>query len=183
MDADVIVPVPDSGIYAALGYAEESGIPFDMALSRNHYVGQTFIDPGVKASRQRLVTSKLQPIPEAVAGKRVCLVDDSIVRGNTSRARVQTIRQAGATEVHMRVSCPPHRFGCYFGIDFPERESLLANKVPEADLARHLRLDTLGYLSKEGMLGCVKTARPEDFCCACFDGNYPVLPDALDERP
>ena len=181
VDADVIVPVPDSGLYAALGYAEASGIPLDMALSRNHYVGRTFIDPAVKSSRLKLAISKLQPIPEAVKGKRICLIDDSIVRGNTSRARVHTLRDAGATEVHMRVSCPPHRHGCYFGIDFPEREALLANKVPEHDLCRALRLDSLGYLSQAGMLSCVKARRPEDYCCACFDGQYPVTPDALAE--
>lgn len=182
VDADVIVPVPDSGLYAALGYAEQSGIPLDLALSRNHYVGRTFIDPAVKSSRLKLATSKLQPIPEAIAGKRVCLIDDSIVRGNTCRARVSTIREAGAREVHMRVSCPPHRFGCYFGIDFPECESLLANRIPERDLCRSLRLDSLHYLSQAGMLSCVKAHRPEDYCCACFDGKYPVLPDELD-RP
>lgn len=182
VDADIIVPVPDSGMYAALGYAEVSGIPLDMALSRNHYVGRTFIDPELGSSRQKLVGRKLQPIAEALIGKRVCLVDDSIVRGSTSRARVHTIRQVGAREVHMRISCPPHRFGCYFGIDFPERESLLANKVPAGDLCRSLRLDSLGYLSKEGMLSCVKARRPEDYCCACFDGEYPILPDQLDRR-
>ena len=182
VDADVIVPVPDSGIYAALGFAEESGIPLDMALSRNHYVGRTFIDPGLKVSRKNLASRKLQPIPEAIKGKRICLVDDSIVRGVTSRARVRTIREAGAKEVHMRVSCPPHRYGCYFGIDFPDRESLLANKESEAGMRRALRLDSLAYLSKEGMLSCMKARKPEDFCCACFDGNYPVMPDQLDTR-
>jgi amidophosphoribosyltransferase len=180
--ADVIVPVPDSGLYAALGFAEQSGIPLDMALSRNHYVGRTFIDPGLGASRLSLATSKLQPIPEAIAGKRICLIDDSIVRGNTCRARVHTIREAGAREVHMRVSCPPHRFGCYFGIDFPERASLLANKIPERDLCRSLRLDSLAYLSQAGMLSCVKAHPPQDYCCACFDGQYPVMPDQLEQR-
>jgi amidophosphoribosyltransferase len=170
VDADIIVPVPDSGVYAALGFAEESGIPLDFALSRNHYVGRTFIDPGVSSSRQKLVSRKLQPIAEAIEGKRVCLVDDSIVR------------EVGAKEVHMRISCPPHKYGCYFGIDFPERESLLANKVSRDDLCRSLRLDSLGYLSKEGMLSCVKARRPEDYCCACFDGLYPILPDHLDRR-
>jgi len=182
VEADVIVPVPDSGLYAALGFAEESGIPLDVALSRNHYVGRTFIDPGQGTSRLNLATSKLQPIPEAIAGKRICLIDDSIVRGNTCRARVSTIREAGAKEVHMRVSCPPHRFGCYFGIDFPERSALLANKVPERDLRRSLRLDSLAYLSQAGMLACVRAHPPEDYCCACFDGEYPVVPDQLERR-
>lgn len=182
VDADVVVPVPDSGMYAALGYAEVSGLPFDLGLSRNHYVGRTFIDPGLTC-RSKLVNRKIQPIPEALRGKRVCLVDDSIVRGTTSRARVHTLRQAGVKEVHMRISCPPHRFGCYFGIDFPERDQLLANRVECEDLCRALRLDSLGYLSKEGMLSCVKAHLPQDYCCACFDGDYPVLPDRLDAPP
>ena len=182
VDADVVMPIPDSGMYAALGFAEESGIPFDMGLSRNHYVGRTFIDPGL-TSRRKLVSKKLQPIPEALQGKRICLIEDSIVRGSTSRARVHTLREAGAREIHMRVSCPPHRHGCYFGIDFPEREALLANKVPEEDICRALRLDSLAYLSQEGMLSCVKAFAPTDYCCACFDGEYPVCPDELDAPP
>ena len=178
VEADVIMPVPDSGMYAALGYAEESGIPFDVGLSRNHYIGRTFIDPGL-VSRRTLVTQKLQPIAEALRGKRVCLVEDSIVRGSTSRARIHVIREAGVREIHMRVSCPPHRYGCYFGIDFPEKEALLANKVPPDSLCATLRLDSLAYLSQEGMLSCVRARGPEDYCCACFDGNYPVVPDAF----
>jgi len=181
-DVDVVMPVPDGGMYAALGFAEQANLPLDMGISRNHYVGRTFIDPGL-VSRKKLVTRKLQPIPEALAGKRICLVDDSIVRGSTSRARVRALREAGASEIHMRVSCPPHRFGCYFGIDFPEKANLLANKVAEEDRCRALRLDSLGYLSKEGMLSCVKAHGPEDYCCACFDGDYAVMPDTLDEPP
>ncbi len=179
VDADVIVPVPDSGMYAALGYAEESGIPLDMGLTRNHYVGRTFIDPGI-TSRRKMVMRKLQPIVEALRGKRICLIEDSIVRGSTSRARVQTLRDIGTKEVHMRVSCPPHRFGCFFGIDFPRREELLANKVPPDQLCRTLRLDSLVYLSQEGMLSCVTAFKPEDYCCACFDGNYPTPPELVE---
>lgn len=178
-DVDVVIPVPDSGIYAALGYAEEAGLPFDMGLSRNHYVGRTFIDPGL-VSRNRLVRRKLQPIAEALRGKRICLVEDSIVRGTTSRARIHTLRDVGVQEIHMRVSCPPHRHGCYFGIDFPERERLLANKVNDGEMARALRLDSLGYLSLEGMLGCVSAHPPEDYCCACFSGDYPVEPEPVE---
>lgn len=178
VEADVVMPIPDSGMYAALGYAEESGIPFDMGLSRNHYVGRTFIDPGL-ISRLKLVTQKLQPIAEAIRGKRICLIEDSIVRGSTCRARVHALRAVGAKEIHMRVSCPSHRFGCYFGIDFPEREALLANKVPGEELARALRLDSLVYLSRDGMLSCVKAFPPDAYCCACFDGQYPVLPEQL----
>ena len=182
VEADVVIPVPDSGMYAALGFAEESGLPFDLGLSRNHYVGRTFIDPGI-FSRRKMVSRKLQPIAEALRGKRICLVDDSIVRGTTSRARIHTLREVGVKEIHMRISCPPHRYGCYFGIDFPKRNSLLANKVAEEELCRSLRVDSLAYLSKEGMLSCVRNGAPEDYCCACFDGNYPVLPDRLDAPP
>ena len=178
-DADVVIPVPDSGIYAALGYAEQSGLPFDMGLSRNHYVGRTFIDPGL-VSRNRLVRRKLQPISEALHGKRICLVEDSIVRGTTSRARIRTLRDVGVKEIHMRVSCPPHRYGCYFGIDFPERERLLANKVAADQMAQTLHLDSLGYLSLEGMLGCAEAHPPEEYCCACFSGDYPIIPESLD---
>ncbi|OPZ26786.1 MAG: Amidophosphoribosyltransferase precursor [Lentisphaerae bacterium ADurb.BinA184] len=181
--ADVVIPVPDSGTFAALGFAEESKLPFDMGFTRNHYVGRTFIDPGQRLSRRKLVARKLQPIAEAVAGRRVCLVEDSIVRGNTCQARVRTLRDAGAREVHMRVSCPPHRCGCYFGIDFPESGQLLANQAPLEQMRERLRLDSLAYLSKDGMLSCVRRYRPEDYCCACFDGRYPVEPDTLDERP
>jgi len=180
VDADVIIPVPDSGMFAALGYAEESGIPLDMGLTRNHYVGRTFIDPGIVPRRQ-LVMRKLQPIVEALRGKRICLIEDSIVRGSTSRARVQSLRDIGVREVHMRVSCPPHRYGCYFGIDFPHREELLANRVPPEEIRRVLRLDSLEYLSQEGMLSCVKAWRPEDYCCACFDGKYPTQPELIEE--
>lgn len=176
VDADVIVPVPDSGLYPALGFAEQSGIPLDMGISRNHYVGRSFIDPGI-TSRKLMINRKLQPIVEAIRGKRVCLVDDSIVRGSTSRARCHAIREAGAKEVHLRIVCPPHRFGCYFGIDFPERNQLLANNIPTVEeIARHLKLDSLAYLSQEGMLSCVKAHPANAYCCACFDGVYPVEP-------
>lgn len=181
VDADVVVPVPDSGLFAALGYAEEAGMPLDMGFTRNHYVGRTFIDPGL-ISRQLLVSRKLHPIAEAVNGKRVCLVEDSIVRGSTSRARIHTIRQAGAREVHMRVSCPPHRYGCFFGIDFPERDELIANKMDLDELCRSLRLDSLAYLSRDGMLGCMQAYKSEDYCCACFDGQYPVEPEFVNQK-
>ena len=179
---DVVMPVPDSGMYAALGYAEQSGIPFDMGLSRNHYVGRTFIDPGL-SSRRKLVQRKMQPIDEAIRGKRICLIEDSIVRGSTSRARIHTLREAGAKEIHMRVTCPPHRHGCYFGIDFPDREKLIANKIPSVEeLAKHLHLDSLAYLSQEGMLSCVKAHPAKDYCCACFDGDYPVIPEMVEDE-
>ncbi len=181
VDADIIVPMPDSGMYAGLGYAEESGIPFDLGISRNHYIGRTFIDPGL-VSRQKLVTRKLQPIAEALVGKRVCILEDSIVRGSTSRARIHALREVGVKEIHMRVSCPPHKHGCYFGIDFPKKEELLANKVSADELGEALGLDSLAYLSQEGMLSCVNAYNPEDYCCACFDGRYPVRPEALEKE-
>ncbi len=187
-DVDVVMPVPDSGTYAALGYAEQSGVPFDMGLSRNHYVGRTFIDPGL-SSRRKLVQRKMQPIVEALKGKRICLIEDSIVRGSTSKARIHTLREAGAREIHMRVTCPPHRHGCYFGIDFPDREKLMANKVGGtgaeflAEMARQLQLDSLAYLSQEGMLSCVTAHPAKDYCCACFDGEYPVIPDVMNAAP
>jgi len=178
VEADIIIPMPDSGMFAALGYAEEVKIPFDMGITRNHYVGRTFIDPGAKG-RQRMVMRKLQPIAEAVVGKRVCIIEDSIVRGSTCRARVKALREVGAKEVHMRVSCPPHRFGCYYGIDFPEREKLFANKFEPECYHKVLGLDSLAYLSEEGMLASVKNYPPEDYCRACFNGEYPVPPEMV----
>ena len=180
-EADMVIPVPDSGSSAALGFSRRSGIPLDYGFIRNHYIGRTFIMPEA-STRRSSVDLKISILPDVVRGKRVVVVDDSIVRGNTARNRVSGLRAAGAREVHLRVSCPPHRFGCYFGIDFPEREALLANKVPLRDLCRSLRLDSLSFLSQTGMLSCVRTRKPEDFCCACFDGEYPVLPDELDKR-
>lgn len=174
-ECDMVMPVPDSGMFAAMGFARELGIPMDMGFTRNHYVGRTFIDPG-HATRAAMVMRKLQPIPEAIQGKRVCVVEDSIVRGTTSKARIKALREAGAAEVHMRISCPPHRFACFFGIDFPEETSLIANRYSVDEIGRILDLDSLGYLSAEGMLSCVNAHPPEDYCTACFTGDYPVAP-------
>jgi amidophosphoribosyltransferase len=175
VDCDVVAPVPDSGMFAALGFSRELGIPFDMCFTRNHYIGRTFIDPS-QAGRTAMVTRKLQPIPDAVRGRRLCVVEDSIVRGTTSRARIRALREAGAKEVHMRVCCPPHRFGCYFGIDFPEQSCLIARNYSIEQIAGILGLDSLGYLSREGMLAGVSAHPPSDYCTACFDGDYPVAP-------
>ncbi len=175
VECDIVAPVPDSGMFAAMGFARELGLPFDMCFTRNHYVGRTFIDPA-SAHRATMVMRKLQPIPEAVKGKRLCVVEDSIVRGTTSRARIRSLREAGASEVHMRVSCPPQKFGCYFGIDFPEPSKLIAGNLSVEEIAEQLKLDSLGYLSKEGMLSCVRAHNPYDYCTACFDGEYPVKP-------
>ena len=175
VDCDIVMPVPDSGMFAALGFSRELGIPFDMGFTRNHYVGRTFIDP-TAAARSAMVMRKLQPIAEAIRGRRVCVVEDSIVRGTTSTARIDALRQTGAREVHMRVSCPPHRFGCYFGIDFPERSRLAAYERTVDQVCDMLGLDSLGYLSLDGMLSCVSAHAPEDYCTACFSGRYPVDP-------
>ena len=180
-ECDMVMPVPDSGMFAAMGFARELGIPLDMGFTRNHYVGRTFIDPG-HATRAAMVMRKLQPIPEAIQGKKVCVVEDSIVRGTTSKARIKALREAGAVEVHMRISCPPHRFACFFGIDFPEEESLIANRYSVKEIEKILDLDSLGYLSVEGMLGCVTAHPPTDYCTACFTGDYPVTPPAKSVR-
>jgi len=172
---DMVMPVPDSGMFAAMGYAREIGVNLDMGFTRNHYVGRTFIDPG-QAARPAMVMRKLQAIPEAIKGRRLCVVEDSIVRGTTSRTRIKALREAGAREIHMRVSCPPHRHGCYFGIDFPSEERLIAHSRSIEEITELLGLDSLAYLSVEGMLSCVRAHKTSDYCTACFTGDYPVLP-------
>ena len=175
VDADIVVPVPDSGNYAALGFAEELGIPYSHAFVRNHYIGRTFLQPS-QLIRDFNVRVKLNLIKEAVAGKRVVVVDDSIVRGTTARARVVNLREAGAKEVHMRVSCPPHRFACHYGIDFPDPEKLLANQCSMDQIREYLGADSIGYLDVEGMVAA--TGQPESsFCLACFTGDYPIPVD------
>lgn len=174
-EADIVVPVPDSGNYAALGFAEELGIPYNHAFVRNHYIGRTFIQP-TQLIRDFNVRVKLNLIKEAVAGKRVVVVDDSIVRGTTARARVVNLREAGAKEVHMRISCPPHRFACHYGIDFPDPEKLLANQHSLDEIREYLGADSIGYLDIAAMVRATK--QPADsFCLACFNGEYPVPVD------
>ncbi|HPC94572.1 MAG TPA: amidophosphoribosyltransferase [Sedimentisphaerales bacterium] len=172
VEADVVIPVPDSGTSAAIGYAEESGIPFDMGLVRSHYIGRTFISPEQKM-REVEVRLKLAVIKEAVAGKRVVVVDDSIVRGTTTRGKIRTLREAGATEIHMRVSCPPIRHPCYYGIDFPTKEELLANNRNLDEIKEFLEVDSVGYLSLEGMLSCAALPA-EHYCTACWSGKYRI---------
>ncbi|QSR89686.1 amidophosphoribosyltransferase [Methylacidiphilum caldifontis] len=172
VDADIVVPVPDSGNYAALGYSEQSAIPYYPAFVRNHYIGRTFIQP-TQLIRDFSVRIKLNLIQQAIKGKRVIVVDDSIVRGTTARARVVNLREAGAKEVHIRVSCPPHRFPCHYGIDFPNPKSLLANQLAPEDICKYLGADSIGYLSYEAMIKACSEAHT-DFCTACFTGNYPV---------
>ena len=175
VEADLVVPVPDSGNYAALGFAEELNIPYEHAFVRNHYIGRTFLQP-TQLIRDFNVRVKLNLIKEAVAGKRVVVVDDSIVRGTTARARVVNLREAGAKEVHMRVSCPPHRFACHYGIDFPDPEKLLANQMPMDEIANTSARTASATSMSTGMVRA--TGRNgEQFCLACFTGEYPVPVD------
>jgi amidophosphoribosyltransferase len=172
VDADVVIPVPDSGNYCALGYSEETKIPVEFAFVRNHYIGRTFLQPS-QLIRDFNVRVKLNLIGKAVAGKKVIVVDDSIVRGTTARARVVTLREAGAKEVHVRVSCPPHRHPCHYGIDFPTSNELIANKYSAEGMKAYLGADSIGYLSLDGMIRA--TGHPTNkFCAACFTGDYPV---------
>jgi amidophosphoribosyltransferase len=172
VDADLVIPVPDSGNYAALGFSQESGIPYDAAFVRNHYVGRTFLNPS-QLAREFGVKMKLNIIKERVAGKRVVVVDDSIVRGTTARSRVVNLRNAGAKEVHIRISCPPHRFPCHYGIDFPDPSDLIANQKSMQEITKYLQADSLGYLDEAGMVRA--TGRAENkFCMACFNQKYPV---------
>jgi amidophosphoribosyltransferase len=171
VEADLVIPIPDSGNSAAIGYAEASGIPFDFGITRNHYIGRTFIQPQ-QAIRDFGVRVKLNPVRDIIAGKRVVVVEDSIVRGTTTVMRMNSIREAGAKQVHLRVSCPPIQWPCHYGIDFATREELIAANKSVDEIREFLGVDSLGYLSKEGMLACMKDGA--DFCTACFDGNYPV---------
>ncbi len=172
VEADVVVPVPDSGMPPSLGYSEESGIPFELALIRNHYIGRTFIEPE-HAIRHFGVKLKLNPVREALQGKRVILVDDSIVRGTTSRKIVKMVRDAGAREVHMRISSPPTTHPCFYGIDTPTRKELIASSHEVEDIRRYITADSLGYLSVEQMMEAVPS-RKDGYCMACFTGSYPI---------
>lgn len=169
--ADFVMPIPDSGVYAALGYAQAANIPFEVGMIRNHYIGRTFIQPS-QFIRDFRVRIKLNPIEEIIKGKKVIVVEDSIVRGTTSRSRIEEIRQAGAKEIHMRISCPPIRFPCFYGIDFPSRKELVAHSRTVQEIADFIQVDSLAYLSLEGMLSVMK--EKGCFCHACFSGDYPV---------
>lgn len=170
--ADLVTPVPDSGMFAAMGYAEETGMPFKMGLIRSHYVGRTFIEPA-QSIRHFGVKLKLSAVRGVIEGKRVVVVDDSIVRGVTSRKLVQLVRSGGAREVHMRISSPPITHSCFYGIDTPTREELIASSKSLDEITTFLTADSLQYLSLEGLLGAV-APHQEHFCCACFTGQYPV---------
>ena len=174
VDADLVMPFPDSGNYAAIGYAEESGIPFEMAMIRNHYVGRSFIQP-TQSMRDFAVRVKLNPVRELIRNKEIIIIEDSIIRGTTARTRVKALRDLGAKKVHMRISCPPHRFPCYYGIDFSTKGELIASGRSQEEISKALGMDTLHYLSIEGMLEASGVENPENkFCKACFDGSYPV---------
>ncbi|MFZ7125129.1 MAG: amidophosphoribosyltransferase [Desulfobacterales bacterium] len=174
VEADLVMPFPDSGTYAALGYSEESKIPFEMGMIRNHYIGRTFIQP-TQSMRDFGVRVKLNPVKELLRGKSIIIVEDSIIRGTTVKTRVKSLREMGVKEVHMRVAGPPHRHPCHYGIDFPTEGELIAARMPVEKLTRHLGLDSLHYLSLNGLLESTGVRDPEDyFCKACFDGCYPV---------
>ena len=174
VEADIVIPIPDSGNSAALGFAEESKLPFETGLIRNHYIGRTFIQPS-QFIRDFRVKIKLNPIKDVLKGKRICIVEDSIVRGTTSKSRVRTLREAGAKEIHMRVSCPPLKFPCFYGIDFPTKKELVASKHDVAWIRDFIGADSLEYLSLQGMLNSMPLSK-ECFCTACFTGAYPLNP-------
>ena len=179
-EADVVIPVPDSGVPAAIGYAGERGVPFEMGLIRSHYVGRTFIEPQ-ESIRHFGVRLKLNPVQSIIKGKRVVVIDDSIVRGTTSRKIIKMIRDAGAREVHLRISSPPTQWPCFYGIDTPTRRELIASSHSVDEIARYVTADSLGYLSLDGMLGAVtetgdktRDTDPTHFCHACFSGDYSI---------
>ncbi len=171
VEADLVMPIPDSGNFAALGYSQESKIPFVLGMTRNHYVGRTFIQPAQEI-RDLKVRVKFNPIREIIKGKRVIIVDDSIIRGTTTKARVKSLREVGAKAIHLRVSCPPTKFSCFYGIDFPTKKELIANRMSLAEIREFLGVESLGYLSLEGMLKAV--GKPADYCTACWSGTYPI---------
>jgi len=173
VDADLVVPVPDSGVTAAVGYAAESGLPFRFALIRNHYVGRTFIEPR-QSVRDFGVKLKLNPVRSLLQGKRVVLIDDSIVRGTTSRKIVRMIRNAGAKEVHMRISCPPTISPCFYGVDTPSRKQLIAANKSVDEIREYIGADSLAYLSLEGLKQACGEGEQASYCTACYTGNYPT---------
>ncbi|MBT8359401.1 MAG: amidophosphoribosyltransferase [Deltaproteobacteria bacterium] len=175
VDGDFVMPFPDSGNYAAIGYSHESGIPLEFGVIRNHYVGRTFIQP-TQTMRDFNVRVKLNPVHSFIKGKRVIIIEDSIIRGTTGKSRIQSLRNAGVKEVHMLVSCPPTRHACYYGIDFPSTKELIASNNEVKIIADYLGLDSLYYLSIEGMVEATGMTI-NDFCLACYTADYPVAPD------
>ena len=180
VDADLVIPVPESGTPAAIGYAKESGIPFGLGLVKNSYVGRTFIQPS-QTIRQLGIRLKLNPLREIIEGKRIVVVDDSIVRGNTQRAIVRMLREAGAREIHVRISSPPVKWPCYYGIDFATRAELIANGLEVEEIRRSIGADSLGYVSLDGLITATQVAS-DRLCSACFTGEYPIrIPEDLSE--
>ncbi len=177
--ADCVIGVPDSGTSAALGFAQASNIPLEVGIIRNHYIGRTFIQP-YQDKRDFGVKLKFNLLKEVIKDKRVVIVDDSIVRGTTSKIRVKNFRNMGAKEVHLRISCPPHRFGCVYGIDFPDARKLIAHNMSLDEIKEFLEVDSIGYLSLEGMLSCFRYP-PQSYCTACWDGRYPVKFQSFDK--
>jgi len=169
------MPFPDSGNYAAIGFCQKSGMPLEMGIIRNHYAGRTFIEPA-QSMRDFGVRVKLNPVREILDGKRVVIVEDSIIRGTTSKMRIKTLRKAGAKEIHMMVSCPPHRHPCYYGIDFSTKGELIAAQNSVEEIKRFIGLDSLCYLSLDGMVEATGLHQ-DSFCLACFNGKYPVKPE------
>ncbi|MFW2331608.1 MAG: amidophosphoribosyltransferase [Nitrospinota bacterium] len=180
VDADLVAPVPDSGVVAALGYAQASNIPYEKAIIRNHYVGRTFIEPS-SSIRNFGIKIKLNPIKSLIKNKKVVLVDDSIVRGTTSRKLIKMVREAGAKEIHFRISSPPTTHPCYYGIDTPNRTELIAATYSEDEIAKYLEVDSLAYLSFDKMFEAVQ-GTSTDFCHACFSGDYPVAINKTDSQ-
>ncbi len=173
VDADMVIPVPDSGVAAALGYAQQAKIPFEMAIMRNHYVGRTFIEP-TQEIRNLKVKMKLSPIKHKIEGKKIVVIDDSIVRGTTSKRIVQMLKDAGAKEVHMRIAAPATTGPCYYGVDTPTKEELIASKMSVEAICKYIEADSLAYLSIDGIIKAIKDKK-ENYCFACFDGDYPIL--------
>ncbi|MEZ0574838.1 amidophosphoribosyltransferase [Halodesulfovibrio aestuarii] len=171
VDADFVMPFPDSGIYCAVGYAQESGLPYEHAMIRNHYVGRTFIQPS-QDMRDFSTRVKINPVKSLIEGKRIVIVDDSVVRGTTIRSRVKKLRELGAKEIHFRVSCPPIKFPCFYGINFSSKGELIAANNSVEEIEKFIGLDSLHYLSIEGLLKSVSS--PDDYCLACFNGDYAI---------
>jgi amidophosphoribosyltransferase len=178
VDADLVIPVPESGTPAAIGFAEESGIPYGMGLVKNSYVGRTFIQPS-QTIRQLGIRLKLNPLRDVIRGKRLVVVDDSIVRGNTQRALVRMLREAGAIEVHVRISSPPVKWPCFYGIDFASRAELIANGLDDDGIRASINADSLGFVSLDGLIAASEQPRTR-LCHACYDGEYPIpLPEVV----
>jgi len=172
IEADIVIPVPDGGVPAAIGYAQESGIPYEMGIMRNHYIGRTFIEP-TQEMRDLKVKMKLSPMTDVIKGKIVIVVDDSIVRGTTSRRIIRMLKEAGASEVHMRVSSPPTTDPCFYGVDTPDKENLIAANMSIDEICKYIEADSLAYLDEAALLRSVNT-KEDNYCTACFTGKYIV---------